>query len=299
MTNNGEPSTLARRQLGRMLREARQALGLTIERAAPLAALSKSGLQRLEAGDVVKIRTQDIELLCELYELTPDQTARLVELANQAQEKSWVTAFGGLYSDSTFNMVVGLTESAAHLFVYAEIVPGLLQTAAYARTLISAYFASDEPDDIERRVALRMQRQKIITRKADPVKLDVLLHESALYRAVGTPRIMARQLHHLAEMSKLPHVSLRIQPFSSGYPQGAFLPNLFMILDFGTDAKGRPVEPPLVYLEGSAGINDLFLEKTDDVERYRSLTAAVRAVSLDDTNSRDLLRQVATRRYET
>ncbi|WP_280266382.1 helix-turn-helix domain-containing protein [Nocardia wallacei] len=296
MTDDDQPSTLARRQLGRILREARQGIGLTIEKAAPLIELSKSGLQRLEAGEVARIRIRDIQALCELYEMSTEETDRAVELAKQAQVKSWYTAFGGLYSDSTFNMYVGLTESAEHLIVYHEIVPGLLQTADYAREVISAYFQGNDPDDIDRRVELRMKRQAIVSRKAAPVRLEVLLHESALHRVVGNPRIMAAQLRHLAENSKRDNVSLRILPFSAGVIWG--LPaERFVILDFGTDAKGKPVEPPLVYLEGSAGTNDLYLEKADDVRRYHGLASAIRDASLDESKSRDLLRQVA-RRYE-
>ncbi|RDI49807.1 helix-turn-helix domain-containing protein [Nocardia mexicana] len=296
MTEDDQPSTLTRRQLGRLLREAREGIGLTIQKAAPLVELSKSALQRMEAGEVVRIRVRDVQALCELYEMSPEETKRAVELAEQAQVKSWYTAFGGLYSDSTFNMYVGLESAAEHLVVYNEIIPGLLQTADYARELISAYFQNKDPEDIARRVELRMRRQAIVTRKAVPVKLEVLLHESALHRLVGGPQVMATVLRHVAETSKRPNVSLRILPFSAGVIWG-LLPETFSILQFGTDAKGKPVEPPLVYLEGSASTNDLYLEKPDDVRRYQRLVSAMQDASLDETKSRDLLRQVA-RRYE-
>src|SRR5206468_2702680 len=101
-----------------------------------------------------------------------------VELAKQAQVTSWYTAFSGLYSDATFNMYVGLAASARHQIAYQEIVPGLVQTADYARALISSFYADSSHEDIERRVELRLRRQTIVTRKADPVKLELLLHES-------------------------------------------------------------------------------------------------------------------------
>ncbi|GAB2704945.1 helix-turn-helix domain-containing protein [Nocardia thraciensis] len=294
MTEDDQPSTLTRRQLGRLLREAREGIGLTIQKAAPLVELSKSALQRMEAGEIVRIRVRDVQALCELYELSPEETEHAVQLAKQAQVKSWYTAFGGLHSDSTFKMYVGLESAVEHLIVYNEIIPGLLQTADYAREIIGAYLQHNDPEDIERRVELRMRRQAIITRKAVPVELEVLLHESALHRVVGDPRVMAAQLRHIAEVSKRTNVSLRILPFSAGVIWG-LLPETFSILSFGTDAKGKPVEPPLVYLEGST--NDLYLEKPDDVLQYQKLASAMRDASLDETKSRDLLRQVA-RRYE-
>ncbi|WP_280386577.1 helix-turn-helix domain-containing protein [Nocardia wallacei] len=298
MTDEDQTSMLAQRQLGRILREARQGIGLTIERAAPLVELSKSGLQRLEAGEMSRIRIRDIQALCELYEMSLEETERAIELAKQTQVKGWNLAFRGLYSNSAFHMYIGLESAARRLTAYHEIIPGLLQTADYARTVIGDFFSENDSDDIERRVELRMKRQAVVTRKADPVQLEILLHESALHRIVGGPRVMADQARHLAEMSKLPNINVRIQPFSAGLLWG-LMPESFTILDFGTDAKGRSVEPPVVFLEGMAGIADMFLDKSDDVQRYGALATAIRNVCLDETQSRNLIRQVVKRRYES
>ncbi|MBB5913292.1 transcriptional regulator with XRE-family HTH domain [Nocardia transvalensis] len=290
-----EPTTLPRRQLGRFLRECREATGLSIARAAALVELSQAALQRIEAAKTKKVRIVDVKALCELYEVSAEDTARAVELAKQAQDSSWYTAFSGLYSDPTFNIYVELVAQARQLVSYQEIVLGLLQIPDYARALISDFYRDDSPEDIERRVALRMRRQTIVTRKADPVKLELLLHESALHRVVGGPRVMAKQLRHLAEVSKRPNVSLRIHPFSAGCARG-LLHGPFVILDFGMDAKGRTVEPPLVYFEG-VGKPDLYLEAAEDVQRYHELASVVRGTALDEVKSRDLLRRAA-REYE-
>jgi transcriptional regulator with XRE-family HTH domain len=290
---NEEAPTLPLRQLGRLLRRVRDEQGFSIARVAELVELSPASVQRYETGKIKKVRTRDIQAICEVLDVSDTDTERAIELAEQAKVKSWYTAFGGLYSDSTFNLVVGLTESARHIVAYNELVLGLLQTPDYARTVISGYFRDESPEDIERRVELRLKRQAIVTRKTAPVKLDMLLHESALHRVVGSPRIMVEQCHHLAEVSKLPNVSIRIQQFSAGAAWGV-LPGPFMLLDFGTDAKGKPVEPPLIYLEAlGASTNDLYLEKPDDVRRYHMLASAIRDTSLDEQRSRDLLRQVA------
>lgn len=293
MTNDegAEPSTLPRRQLGRFLREHREAIGLSLAKAAALVELSQAALQRIETAKTQKVRTVDIRALCDLYEVSREETARALDLAEQAKVTSWYTAFAGLYSDSTFNMYVELSASARQMVSYQEIVFGLLQTPDYARALISSFYRDDSPEDIERRVELRMKRQSIVTRKADPVRLELLLHESALHRVVGGPRVMAHQLRHLAEISKLPNVTLRIHPFADGCSMGLFH-GPFVILDFGTDDKGRPAEPPLVYSEGAMR-PDLYLEHADDVRRYHGLASAIRSAALDETQSRDLLRRAA------
>ncbi|MEV0294394.1 helix-turn-helix transcriptional regulator [Nocardia sp. NPDC050710] len=290
-----ESPTLLRRQLGRFLRETRERQGLTIQHAAREVQLSYNALQRLEAGRTVNPRRQDVRELCSLYEVDADETERAVGLASRAaaaRDEGGITSLGGLFSDA-FNMYVGMERSARTLVSYQELIPGLLQTADYARGMISAFFADGNEEDIERRVQVRLERQIIVTRKASPLTLDVLLHESALHRVVGGPKVMSTQLRRLAEMSKLPNVSLRVHPFTAGSVWG--LPAIpFVLLDFGTDSKGQPVEPPVVYLDGAMS-SDLYLERPELVRRYHEFAEAVRRTALDTTTTRDLFRQVARR----
>lgn len=291
MADDEQPTTLPRRQLGRFLREAREGKGFSMERAAQLAELSKTALHRIETGGVKKLRIRDVRALCDLYDVSRSDTDRIVVLAEQAQASSWYTVFGGLYGDTTFTMYVGLAASAREITAYNEIVVGLTQTREYARTLIGEFYLNESADEIERRVELRMKRQSILTRGTDPVRLEVLLHESALHRAVGGPRVMAAQLRHLAELSKLPNVSVRLHPFSAGCARG-LLHGPFVTLDFGTDKRGRPVAPPLVYLEGS-GKPDLYMEDAEDVRRYHEIASAIRRSTLDEARTREVLRRAA------
>ncbi|WP_433491223.1 helix-turn-helix domain-containing protein [Nocardia grenadensis] len=290
-----EPSTLPRRQLGRFLREHREAIGLSLAKAAALVELSQAALQRIEAAKTKKVRAVDVRALCELYEVPREEVVRALDLAEQAKVTSWYTAFAGLYSDPTFNMYVGLEASARKLTIYNEIVPGLLQTPEYARELIGSFYSDSGAEGIDRRVELRMRRQAVVTRRAAPIHLDVLLHESALRRVVGTPQVMGAQLRHLAEVGKRPNITIRIHPFTSGCANG-LLHGPFMLLDFGLDEKGRTVEPPLVYFEG-VGKPDLYLESADDIRRYDELASVIRSAAHDEVRSRELLRHIA-REYE-
>ncbi|MEV6769494.1 helix-turn-helix transcriptional regulator [Nocardia sp. NPDC051030] len=293
--DEGTSPTLMRRQLGRFLRETREGQGLSIANAAKEVQLSFNALQRLETGRTVNPRRQDVRELCSLYEVDADQTEKAVGLASRAaaaKDEGGITSLGGLFSDA-FNMYVNMERAARTLISYQELVPGLLQTADYARAMISAFFADGSRDDIERRVQVRLDRQILVMRKTSPLALDVLLHESALYRVIGNPEVMATQLRELAEVSKRPNISLRVHPFSAGSVWG--LPAVpFVLLDFGNDSKGRPIEPPIVYLDGAMS-SDLYIEKSDVVRRYHEFAEAVRSTALDEVRSRDLIRQVARR----
>ena len=287
-------STLPRRQLGRFLREWRESNGFTIATAAKLADLSASALQRIEAGQTQKVRKQDVRALCEIYGVDSNDLRAAVDLAAVARTQSWYHAYGGLYSDA-FNMYVGLEAAASRLITYHEHIPGLLQTADYAKAVIGAYPGFTAAEEVERRVDHRMKRQSIVKRKTNPVALEVLLHESALHRVVGNRRIMAAQLRLLAEVSKLSNVAVRIHPFSAGLPWG--MPRgSFSILEFAPDSRDAVGEPPIVYIEGGP-TQDVYLEKPDEVQLYSELASAIRSAALEDGPTRDMVRRV-TKEYE-
>ncbi|MBF6296902.1 helix-turn-helix domain-containing protein [Nocardia amamiensis] len=285
-----EDSTLPRRQLGRQLRQYREEIGLTLAQAARLVEIGTTTLHRLETGKAHKVRMHVIQHLCEIYERSAEEWAAIKHLARQASVKSWYAEYNDLLPDN-FDNYVGLEAAAQQLISYQELIPGLLQTEEYARTMMRNYVPEESEGDIARHVQLRMKRQSIIKRKTEPVTFHVVLHESALRRMVGSPRIMANQCRHLADASTWPNVVIRILPFSAGMPMG-LLPGPFVILGFGLDSKGRPVEPPVVYIESVVTAN-IYLEKPGDVNRYRALWAALQSAALSDVESRALLRKIA------
>lgn len=290
MAENESP-TLLRRQLGRFLREQREANGLTIAAAATEVQLSAAALQRLETGRPQKLRKQDVRALCELYDVDHEQTQAAIGLADQAATRPDITQIGGLFSNA-FNMYIGMERSAQTLVTYQEQVPGLLQTADYARATFAAFPGFKEPEDIDRRVDVRLGRQAILTRRVNPLKAEVLLHESALHRVVGGPRVMATQLRHLADAGTRPNITLRVHPYSAGMTWG-FLHGHFAILDFAPADK----EPPVVYVEGRLA-SDLYVERPEEVRRYHEIAADIRRTALDETTTRDLLRRAA-REFES
>ena len=288
MSENG--STLARRQLGKYLREGREECGLTLQQAAGLIERSASTLQRIEKGAVVHLREVDVEALCKIYGFDDNRTAAMKALAVQGNEESWWCEYDDLIPPK-FDFYVGLEAAARLLTTYeVELVPGLLQVPGYASTLIRSVYPDDGPEEHARRVQLRMRRQTRVTRKHHPVTLDVILRESVLHGIVGGQKVMAGQLRHLADIGTRPNVTLRILPFNAGCPLGVAV-GPFVILDFGADKSGRVIDPPVVYTECFTG--DLYLAKPDAVQRYHEAYESLKRSALDPQGSRALLRRRA------
>ena len=285
-----QESTLPRRQLGRYLRNGRDECGLTLHQAAALIQRSASTLQRMERGMVANLREVDVSALCKVYGFDEEHTSVMKVLAAQGNELSWWCEYGDLLPPN-FDFYVGLEASAQELTTYEPfLVPGLLQTPAYASVLFHAGYPDDSAEEHARRVQLRMRRQTRITRKYRPADIEVLLRESALRCVVGGPKIMSTQLKHLADMGTRPNISVQVLPFAAGFPLGEET-GPFVILDFGTDQQGRPVEPPVVYTECFSGA--MYLAKPGSIQQYHRAYEDLRRSALDATASRSLLRQIA------
>ncbi|WP_276514515.1 helix-turn-helix domain-containing protein [Nocardia huaxiensis] len=289
MPVNGS-TTLPRRQLGRYLREAREAANMTLEQAATLMEWGKSTLQRLEKGQTERVRIREVEDLCELYGVGDERTAALKGLAQQAPVRSWWHAYGDLIP-ANFNLYVGLEAAASTLTIFQPlIIPGLLQTSAYTRILDRTYFPAETEIELERRIELRKQRQSIIFRKRRPATASIVLHEAAIRTRVGGRAVMVPQLRHLADASSRDNIEIRVLPYRAGFPIGWALPP-FVLLEFGTEARSASPEPTIVFAESFTG--SMYFERDTDVDRFREAYARVRQAALDVQPSRDVLREIA------
>ncbi|MEV6324445.1 helix-turn-helix transcriptional regulator [Nocardia sp. NPDC051787] len=276
-------TTLAHRQLGRAMRDARHAHGYTLEQVAEALEFSRSTLSRLELGQNEKVKVRDVDYICQFYGLPRDQTEYLKSLVTQSDSKVWWQDFRSLIRPG-FNTYLQLEVVATGLhFFQSLVIPGLLQTADYARN-VEAYRPTDTREEVERRVALRVQRSRILTRRHRPVPAEFLLHESVLRTVVGSERIMSAQLRHIADMGTRDNVSIRIVPFIAGFPAGLAIPPCILI-DFPHE------EPSVVYTESAIGT--VIFEENDHVERYLDIFDALRGAALEEQPSRDLLRNIA------
>jgi len=287
-------STLPRRQLGKLLLEWRTRAGLTQVKAAELLEIGQSSVQRLEKGENSRLRSGTIRDACELYGVPKELAEGMIGLAKQANVKNWWNQYSDVIAKS-FDMYVGLESAATTLESYQpDLIPGLLQTVDYDRALVQLIWPDAEPEEWERRVALKRQRQHLVTRRNQPLTVDCVIGEAALRRIAGNYLIMGAAMRHLADMSTLPNVTIRILPFEAGYPDGLSMPP-FVILGFGGAATGAPAAPPVIFLEG--GVGEMYVEDEDDVKLYRSRWNNLKAAALSPEDSRRRLRDLG-REYE-
>lgn len=284
-------TTLPRRQLGRYLMDWRTRTGFSQMKAAELLGIGASSLQRLEKGLNGRVRICDLEAACDLYGASEEEGELLLELAKQDNTKTWWYEHGEEQKKS-FEIYVNVESAAVELASYQpELIPGLLQIPDYVRGLASLHEPSLSEATITHWVKQKVLRQQKILRKHRPVSLKVVVGEAALRRPSGGPKVMAAQLRHLADMSVRPNVTVRVLPFSAGFPTGSAI-EPFVIMDFAETKTGRLVEPPVVFLEGNS-VGDLYLEKPELVESYRRRYGTLAGSALDENASRLLLRQIA------
>ncbi|MBF6180864.1 helix-turn-helix domain-containing protein [Nocardia otitidiscaviarum] len=288
-------STLPRRALGRLLRELRLrakksqlAAGLAID-------MSPPSINRLEAGRPVKISTPQFHALLDLYEASAAERERVLGLLAEAKaakgdpKGGWWRAYSDLVS-SHFDHYMHLEQECNRLTTFQIVlVPGMLQTSAYRRSML----LTEDPDrsavDVERRIELAARRQAKITEDSG-FTMNVLLSESVLRHQVGGSAVMGEQLEHLADVGQLPNVSIRVVPHSVGSYLG-LIAQSFILLEFPPLQQRGLVEPPIVFVELREG--SLFLEETAVIERYRAAIADISRVALDETASRRLVLDLA------
>ncbi|MTE14126.1 helix-turn-helix domain-containing protein [Nocardia aurantiaca] len=294
------PTTIPRRQLGRQLRELRQAVGLSLADAARLIERGAGTLQRLEKGENPRIRQLDIEALCKLYSVSEERTQQMKALALQADrrtrptdESHWWTRYEDLIP-AEFETYMSLEMAAERMITYQpDTMPGIVQTADYATALNRVFFTSDTAMELQQRVQVRMQRQTAITRRLSPLEVDLLIDEAALRRVAGSRKIMAAQLRRLADTP--PNVKVRVVPFSGGFPLGGHV-GPFVILDFPMDPMTDvPIEPSTVYVESYG--SRMYYDSDVDVSRYRDAYMRIGRIALNEADTKHLLRCIA-KEYE-
>ncbi|MEU2101358.1 helix-turn-helix transcriptional regulator [Nocardia sp. NPDC019255] len=288
-------TSLPRRQLGRLLREARTAAGLSLEVAARTLGWGNATISRLENGRNKKVRATDLDALGALYGVDEEDLVEWKELAGQAPVRSWLRTYSDVL-EPKFNTYVVLESAASELAIFQPlIIPGLLQTRAYAEAMNRARQPRVSEADLERLAAVRARRQHLLTRPRNPCRLTAVIHENALRTIVGNRQVMADQCRHAADMSTLDNIEVRILRQEVGLPTGRLV-TPFIVMTFPKDSQGKPVEPSVIYAESYTG--DAYLEKREDVQRCRQTFLTLAEATLDARSSRTLLREIA-RSYDS
>ncbi|MEE1667209.1 helix-turn-helix domain-containing protein [Streptomyces sp. NPDC003631] len=266
--------------LGSHLRRLREARGITREQAGYSIRASESKISRMELGRV-SFKTRDVGDLLTLYGIIDEaERTSLLSLAKEANVAGWWHSYSDVLPN-WFPTYVGL-EGAAHLIRSYEVqfVHGLLQTEAYAHAVVARGMRGASVADIDRRVALRLERQKYLVAENAP-EFHVVLDEAALRRPYGDRQVMRGQLQHLIDISEHPNVRLQIMPFSFGGHSGES--GSFTILSFSESDLSD-----VVYMEQLSSA--LYLDKREDVAQYESAMKQLQQDSPGPDESRDLLR---------
>ncbi len=277
----GEPGSVVRRMLlGSQLRRLREARGITREAAGYSIRASESKISRMELGRV-SFKTRDVEDLLTLYGITDEaERASLLSLAREANVAGWWHSYSDVLP-SWFPTYVGLEGAASLIRAYeVQFVHGLLQTEAYARAVVRRGMKGASAADVEKRVALRLERQKYLTEVGGP-EVHIVLDEAALRRPYGDREVMRGQLQHLIEISARPNVRLQIMPFGFGGHSGES--GAFTLLSFSESDL-----TDVVYLEQLTSA--LYLDKHEDVAQYEKALKELQQDSPGPDESRDLLR---------
>jgi transcriptional regulator with XRE-family HTH domain len=272
---------IRRRVLARQLRLLREQSGLTLEQAAPKLDFSVSKLSRIENAQVV-IDVHWVKSMLDVYDVGGARWNELLDLAREAQRPGWWRAYG-----LGNNSYIAFETEAVRIQDFTPLyVPGLLQTADYARALMIAVPVRRTPEQLEQEIAARMHRQHRLTSAEDPLRLVAVVDESVLHRPVGGAEVMRAQLDHMAALAQLDSVTLHVLPSTVG--AHAALVSGFIILHFGELG-----EPDMAYVEHALGA--LTLDKDGEVARARLAFERVLSDALDPVESEALIRRLAGR----
>ncbi|MEV5828758.1 helix-turn-helix transcriptional regulator [Spirillospora sp. NPDC052242] len=209
--------TALRMQIGARLRRLRERNGIGRAEAGRAIRGSASKISRLELGRH-GFKERDVLDLLRLYGVT-DAAEResLLELVREAKRPGWWTAYGEVVP-SWFEQFLGLEQSATTIRNYeVQYVPGLLQTREYARAVIGLEHHDAHPEELVKRLTVRMNRQAVLHRPVGAATLWAIIDEAALRRPIGGPATMRGQLRHLIDVAEhLHNVNVQVLPFSAG-----------------------------------------------------------------------------------
>jgi transcriptional regulator with XRE-family HTH domain len=274
--------TVRRRRLGQELRQLRDAAGLTIEEVAERLEVSPAKISRIETGRV-GVRPRDVSDLLDQYEIQGTDRDDLLTLTREARQQGWWHSYSDVLSGGV-DIWVGLeTEAEAIRSFEVQVVPGLLQTSEYAMAVLRAYYRSEPPEQIARRVKLRMARQQLVIEENN-TPIWAVLDESVLHRRIGPAELMQSQFRRLLDLPQEKNVTIQILPFDAG---AYSTPGGFAIM------RLPHPDPEVVVVEYRGGT--LYIERPEDVTTHAHVFDLIRATAKGPEESRSYISDLANK----
>ncbi len=203
----------------------------------------------------------------------------MTKLAREGKEQGWWQS----YDLDTFSTYVGLEAEAVGVRYYqSSIVPGLLQTADYAKAMIQVWMPKYTDERVAERLEVKLKRQRVLEHDP-PLRVWALLDEAVLHRVVGGPSVMAEQLDKLTELSTMPNIKIQVIAYGAG--AHVAMGSIFNILDYTGSA------PSVVYGEGLVGW--IYLERQQDIDRYQNVFQQLLTQALSPQESIELIANIS------
>ncbi|MFC9224983.1 helix-turn-helix domain-containing protein [Streptomyces hygroscopicus] len=272
----GAAPTVLRRVLGKRLRYLRERARVSFEDAAKAIEVTPLTVRRMEKAEV-GLKIPYLKELLRNYGVRGPEIEDFLALAREANQPGWWHQFRDVLPD-WFSAYVSLESEATVIRAYEpHYVPGLLQTEDYARAVLRMGFPNDTEEELERRIALRVKRQSLLTKQGGPT-IWAILDETVLRRPVGGLQVMRDQIDHIIGTLQIPKVRLQIMRFTAGPHPGAFGP--FHYFRFGFTEL-----PDVVYTESLTGA--VYVDKPAEVVAYLEVLdrMAVQAEPIGDTST--------------
>jgi hypothetical protein len=273
-------STVRARELGEALRKALRAAGLENKEVARRLGWSPSKVSNMLAARR-GVSEADVASVLAMCGIGGTERERLLRLARESHQPSWLQEHGDRLPAKLLTLIDHENSAVALTEYQALLVPGLLQTAAYTRSIMRA-LATVPVDEVEERVDARLKRQEILSRRR-PALFRFFMDEHVLRKTGPGRDVMSDQLHHLLRMSVRPHVQIRILPDSVGFHAGSV--GSFILMEFAE------IEP-VVHLE--AEVSSTFAERPATIRAYRAVLNQLAKVALTEEESRAWIARLAT-----
>jgi transcriptional regulator with XRE-family HTH domain len=256
-----ESPAVARRRLRLALRRAREAKGLTQGEVAKRLEWSLSKVNRIESGEVT-ISSTDLQALLRLFEIADtDRIGQLTADARASRRRGWwdQPAYRQHVTPATLQLLQFESEASAIRVFQPTLIPGVLQTPAYAQYVVNFY--SEDLDEATRqaRFEMRMQRHDQVFGRPDPPDYFLLLDESVLFREMGGPQVMSEQLRQLLVHMRRPHITVRVVPMAEAVTLTML--GQFTVFDLGDE------ENAVLYHESI--IQDEIIHNSDLIQFHR------------------------------
>ncbi|MDU0291578.1 helix-turn-helix transcriptional regulator [Saccharothrix longispora] len=272
-------ATVRSRRLAVTLRRLRRATGMTGADVAKAVEMSASKISRVESAES-GLYLDDVEKLLDFYRVTKKERVHLLDLARNAEQRGLLRLTNDNYPEDWQTWADFEDEANGLLFYEPLVIPGLVQTAEYARWVIEATGPGLSEDRVDALVASRMARQGLLSRKT-PLVLHAIIEQVAVERPFGEPGAHARQVRHLLDAAERPNITVQVVPTRAGFHGGLSGP--FVILEYDE-------EPSLVLLENK--VSSLFLDEDEHIEVYEKTWARLRELAYSEQDTAAYLRGI-------